>query len=73
MRSFPSAMSDYTTISLKKEFVEDVEVYIEDEPYSSVKEFVKHLLIREMDREAGISEDEARALGQKLRELGYVE
>jgi Arc/MetJ-type ribon-helix-helix transcriptional regulator len=66
-------MSDYTTISLKKEFVEDVEAYIEDEPYGSVKEFVKHLLIREMDREAGISEDEARALGQKLRELGYVE
>jgi len=66
-------MSDYTTISLKREFVEDVEAYIEDEPYGSVKEFVKHLLIREMDREAAISEDEARALGQKLRELGYVE
>ena len=66
-------MSEYTTISLKREFVEDVETYIEDEPYGSVKEFVKHLLIREMDREAGISEAEARALGQKLRELGYVE
>ncbi len=66
-------MSDYTTISLKREFVEDVEAYIEDEPYGSVKEFVKHLLLREMEREAGISEAEAKQLGQKLRDLGYVE
>jgi Arc/MetJ-type ribon-helix-helix transcriptional regulator len=66
-------MSDYTTISLKREFVADVEAYIEDEPYGSVKEFVKHLLIREMDSEEGISEAEAKALGQKLQELGYVE
>ena len=66
-------MSEYTTISLKRDFVEDVEAYIEDEPYGSVKEFVKHLLIREMDREATISEAEAKALGRKLRDLGYVE
>jgi Arc/MetJ-type ribon-helix-helix transcriptional regulator len=66
-------MSEYTTISLKREFVEDVEAYIEDEPYGSVKEFVKHLLLREMEREAAISEAEAKQLGQKLRDLGYVE
>ncbi|MDZ7850263.1 MAG: hypothetical protein U5K70_05475 [Halodesulfurarchaeum sp.] len=66
-------MSDYTTISLKREFVEDVEAYIEDEPFSSVKEFVKHLLLREMESEEGISEAEAKALGQKLQDLGYVD
>ncbi|MFB6085239.1 MAG: hypothetical protein ABEJ84_00305 [Halodesulfurarchaeum sp.] len=66
-------MSEYTTISLKREFVEDVEAYIEDEPFSSVKEFVKHLLLREMETEEGISEAEAKALGRKLRDLGYVE
>lgn len=66
-------MSEYTTISLKREFVEDVEAYIEDEPYGSVKEFVKHLLLREMEREEAISEAEAKQLGQKLRDLGYVE
>jgi len=66
-------MSDYTTVSLKKEFVSDVEEYIEDEPFSSPKEFIKHLVIREMDSEDGISDDEARDIGQKLRELGYVE
>jgi Arc/MetJ-type ribon-helix-helix transcriptional regulator len=68
-----SVMSEYTTISLKREFVEDVEAYIEDEPYGSVKEFVKHLLLREMEREEAISEAEAKQLGQKLRDLGYVE
>lgn len=66
-------MTDYTTISLKKEFVEDVEAYIEDEPFSSVKEFVKHLVLREMESEDTISETEARRIGQKLRDLGYVE
>lgn len=68
-----ATMSDYTTISLRKEFVEDVEVYIEDEPFGSVKEFVKHLVVREMESEEAISETEARQIGRKLRELGYVE
>ncbi|MFB6106366.1 MAG: hypothetical protein ABEJ70_05270 [Halobacteriaceae archaeon] len=66
-------MTDYTTISLKKEFVEDVEAYIEDEPFGSVKEFVKHLVLREMETEGTISDAEARDIGRKLRELGYVE
>jgi len=66
-------MSDYTTISFKKDFVRDVEEYIEDEPYGSVKEFVKHLVIREMDAEETITEEEARRIGQRLQELGYVE
>jgi Arc/MetJ-type ribon-helix-helix transcriptional regulator len=66
-------MAEYTTISLRKEFVEDVEVYIEDEPFGSVKEFVKHLVVREMESEDAISDEEARLIGQKLRDLGYVE
>lgn len=66
-------MSDYTTISLRKEFVKDVEDYIEDEPFTSVKEFVKHVVVREMESEETISEAEARQIGQKLQELGYME
>lgn len=66
-------MSEYTTISLRKEFVEDVEAYIEDEPFSSVKEFVKHVVVREMEADDTISETEARQIGQKLRDLGYME
>jgi Arc/MetJ-type ribon-helix-helix transcriptional regulator len=66
-------MADYTTVSLKKEFVADVEDYIEDEPFGSPKEFIKHLVIREMESEDEISEREARHIGQKLKELGYVE
>ncbi|MFB6267381.1 MAG: hypothetical protein ABEI31_06960 [Halodesulfurarchaeum sp.] len=66
-------MTEYTTISLRKEFVEDVEAYIEDEPFGSVKEFIKHLVLREMESDAEISEVEARQIGQKLKDLGYME
>lgn len=66
-------MSEYTTISLKKSFVNDVTAYIEDEPFSSPKEFIKHLVLREMESDTRISDQEARDIGQKLRELGYME
>ncbi|MFC7073450.1 hypothetical protein ACFQJ7_00425 [Halovenus rubra] len=66
-------MSEYTTVSLRKEFVSDVEAYIEDEPFDSVKEFMKHLVIQEMEREDSISDEEARQMAQKLRDLGYME
>ena len=66
-------MADYTTISFKKEFIADVEEYIEDEPFGSVKEFVKHLVIREMESEDAIRDEEVREIGQKLRELAYME
>lgn len=66
-------MSEYTTISLRKEFVADVEAYIEDEPFGSVKEFVKHVVVQEMESEEGVSEAEAKQIAQKLRDLGYME
>ena len=66
-------MSEYTTISLRKEFVADVEAYIEDEPFGSVKEFVKHVVVQEMESDEGVSEAEAKQIAQKLRELGYME
>jgi len=66
-------MAEYTTISLRKEFVEDVEAYIEEEPFGSVKEFVKHLVVREMESEDAITDDEARQIARKLRDLGYME
>lgn len=66
-------MSEYTTISLRKEFVADVEEYIKDEPFDSAKEFMKHLVIREMESEEEISTAEARQIAQKLRDLGYME
>jgi len=66
-------MAEYTTISLRKEFVADVQEYIEDEPFGSVKEFVKHVVVREMESEDEISDGEAREIAQKLRDLGYME
>jgi Arc/MetJ-type ribon-helix-helix transcriptional regulator len=66
-------MSEYTTISLRKEFVADVEEYIEDEPFGSVKEFVKHVVVQEMESDEGVSEAEAKQIAQKLRDLGYME
>jgi Arc/MetJ-type ribon-helix-helix transcriptional regulator len=66
-------MSEYTTISLRKEFVADIEEYIEDEPFGSVKEFVKHVVVQEMESDDGVSEAEAKQIAQKLRDLGYME
>lgn len=66
-------MTKYTTISLRKEFVADVEEYIENEPFDSVKEFVKHLVIQEMESDNQVSEEEARQIAQKLRDLGYMD
>ena len=66
-------MSEYTTISFKKDFVADVEAYIAEEPFGSPKEFIKHLVIREMEAEGDIPDEEVRAIGKRLRELGYVE
>ena len=66
------SMSEYTTISLRKEFVADVEAYIEDEPFGSVKEFVKHVVVQEMESDEGVSEAEAKQIAQKLRDLGYM-
>ncbi|AKH98017.1 hypothetical protein [Halanaeroarchaeum sulfurireducens] len=66
-------MSEYTTISFKKEFVRDVEAYIEGENFGSVKEFVKHLVLREMESDDEITEEEARRIGQRLKDLGYVD
>ena len=66
-------MADYTTISLRKEFVEDVEAYLEDEPFGSGKEFIKHLVLREMESEGEITATEARQIARKLRDLGHIE
>jgi Arc/MetJ-type ribon-helix-helix transcriptional regulator len=66
-------MTEYTTISLRKDFVADVEEYIEDESFDSVKEFMKHLVIREMEGEQEITDKEVREIAQKLSDLGYME
>lgn len=66
-------MSEYTTISLRKEFVRDIEEYIDDEPFGSVKEFVKHVVVREMESDDDISDEEARRIARKLRDLGYMD
>lgn len=66
-------MTDYTTISLKKDFIEDVESYIEDKPFASSKEFIKHLVVREMESNTEIPDDEARRIAHKLKDLGYME
>ncbi|MFB6213212.1 MAG: hypothetical protein ABEJ07_01450 [Candidatus Nanohaloarchaea archaeon] len=65
-------MSDYTTVSFKREFVEDVKEYLDDKPFDSVKSFLKHLAVKDMESEEKISEEEARKIGKKLKDLGYV-
>lgn len=65
-------MTDYTTVSFKKDFIEDVKEHIEDQNFSSPKEYIKHLVMRDMDSEDRMSNEEIREIGKKLEELGYM-
>lgn len=66
-------MSDYTTVSFKKDFVEDIRDYIDETSFGSVRSFLEHVAVKEMESEEAISESEAKKIGQKLKDLGYVE
>lgn len=66
-------MTDYTTVSFKKDFISDLEEYLEDKPFDSVKNFLKHLAVREMESDEKISSEEAKEIYRKLEELGYLD
>lgn len=56
------SMRRHTTLSLCREFAEDVEECLKDEPFGSVKEFVKPVLVHEMEFGDEIFETEARRI-----------
>lgn len=66
-------MSNYTTVSFKKAFIDDLKEYLEDKPFDSPKHFLKHLAVKDMGSEEKISENEAREIGKKLKQLGYMD
>lgn len=66
-------MTDYTTVSFKKDFIADLEDYLEDKPFDSVKSFLKHLAVKDMESDSKISSEEAREIYQKLEDLGYLD
>jgi hypothetical protein len=66
-------MSDYTTVSFKKDFIEDLEDYLDDKPFDSAKSFLKHLVVKDMESDEKISEAEAKKLGKQLEKLGYLD
>jgi hypothetical protein len=63
-------MSDYTTGLFRQEFVADVTEYIEDKPFLSVRECVKHVVVREVDPEC--VSPKAPKMGRNLEELGHL-
>jgi len=66
-------MSEYTTISFKKDFINDVEEHISDQNFSSPKEYIKHLVLQDMESEDRMSEEEIKEIGKKLEKLGYMD
>ena len=66
-------MSDYTTVSFKKAFIEDLEDYLDDKPFDSPKGFLKHLAVKDMESDDKISEQEAKEIGKRLEKLGYLD
>jgi hypothetical protein len=68
-----SRPDDYTTVSFRKEFVEQLASHLEKTHYDSVKSFLKHLAVKDMESEDKISEEEAREIGKRLEKLGYLD
>ena len=66
-------MTEYTTISFKKEFLRDVKDHIEDQNFSTPKEYVKHLVMRDMESGERMSDEEIKEIGKKLENLGYLD
>lgn len=64
-------MAAKTTVKLSKSLTDRAKQHAEASGYSSVEEFVEHILERELARleEAGSRED----VEKKLRGLGYLE
>ena len=57
-------------VKLEKALYEKIQMYAEIAGYSSVEEFVHHVLEKELKQfEGGTSEEEIR---QKLKGLGYI-
>ena len=66
-------MSEYTTISLRKEFVADVEAYIEDQPFGSVNEFVTHVALQQIASDDRVSEAQTRQIAHQHRSPGDMD
>lgn len=70
----PDSRDDsYTTVSFKKDFIEEIENHLEDSPFSSTRFFLKHLALKEIESKEGYSNEEVRQIAQKLEKLGYLD
>ena len=69
----------YTTVSIPVSLYEGIRRLIEDTGFTSVSQFVTYVLrevVAEMEEEKlrseGVSEEEKRAIVERLRRLGYL-
>jgi metal-responsive CopG/Arc/MetJ family transcriptional regulator len=59
-------------IKLDKDLLERCKKYATEAGYSSVEEFIAHVLEKELRRGEKKDEDERKEVAKKLRGLGYI-
>jgi len=59
-------------IKLNKELFEKCKQHALEKGYSSVEEFVTHVLEKELRNQSKISQDEEKEIEKKLKGLGYL-
>jgi metal-responsive CopG/Arc/MetJ family transcriptional regulator len=59
-------------IKLDKDLLERCKKYAAEAGYSSVEEFIVHVLEKELRRGEKKDEDERKEVAKKLRGLGYI-
>jgi hypothetical protein len=60
-------------IKLEKDLFDRCKKYAAEAGYSSVEEFIVHVLEKELKRGEKKDEDESKDVAKKLRGLGYID
>jgi Arc/MetJ-type ribon-helix-helix transcriptional regulator len=73
----PTAVTDYTTVSIPKDLADRVDETIEGTSFSSTSDLVRFLLrsivIQHQQADESLSESDFDEITDQLRDLGYLE
>jgi hypothetical protein len=65
-------MFSNSSIKIEKKLLEKARSHAQQAGYSSVEEFVIHLIERELEKQSGSSAEEEEEMKNKLKGLGYI-
>jgi Arc/MetJ-type ribon-helix-helix transcriptional regulator len=75
MTDAPPPAGSLRTLRIPEDIAHDIEERIRDSSFGSVDAFVAFVLARllEQSHDAGFSEEDEKALKERLRSLGYID